>query len=128
MNITTSTISLNVDDVPASSTFLATHFGYRERVSADGFASLQRDQSNVEIVFLRRGISQLPEDFRHQHAAGIIVAFTVEDAASEEARMRQEGVTISMPLSEEPWGEKLFQVTDPNGIIFQLVEWVNPAN
>lgn len=28
---------------------------------------------------------------------------------------------------EEPWGERLFQVTDPNGIVIQLVEWVAPA-
>ncbi|MGF6940862.1 putative glyoxalase superfamily protein PhnB [Streptomyces auratus] len=28
-----------------------------------------------------------------------------------------------MPLREEPWGERLFQVTDPNGIVLQLVEW-----
>ncbi len=28
-----------------------------------------------------------------------------------------------MPLREEPWGEQLFQVTDPNGVVVQLVEW-----
>lgn len=31
-----------------------------------------------------------------------------------------------MPLREEPWGERLFQVTDPNGVIVQFVEWVTP--
>ncbi|NUR82638.1 MAG: glyoxalase [Nonomuraea sp.] len=30
---------------------------------------------------------------------------------------------ITMPLREEPWGERLFQVTDPNGVIVQFVEW-----
>ncbi|WP_433271540.1 hypothetical protein ACQPZF_12660 [Actinosynnema sp. CS-041913] len=25
--------------------------------------------------------------------------------------------------SEEPWGERLFQVTAPNGVVVQLVEW-----
>ncbi len=29
-----------------------------------------------------------------------------------------------MELREEPWGERLFQVTDPNGVIIQLVDWV----
>ncbi len=32
-----------------------------------------------------------------------------------------------MPLREEPWGERLFQVTDPNGVIVQFVEWVTPS-
>ncbi|MFJ4814050.1 hypothetical protein [Streptomyces sp. NPDC088801] len=28
-----------------------------------------------------------------------------------------------MPLRQEPCGERLFQVTDPNGVIVQFVEW-----
>ncbi len=63
---------------------------------------------------------------RNQHAAGLILAFNVTDLEFEERRLREEGVIITMPLLEEPWGERLFQVTDPNGIIVQLVEWVTP--
>jgi len=29
-----------------------------------------------------------------------------------------------MPLREEEWGERLFQITDPNGVVVELVEWV----
>lgn len=76
-------------------------------------------------MFLRRGIQVLPEGFRDQHASGIILAFTVSDLATEERRIRDEGVQITMPLREEEWGEKLFQVTDPNGVIIQLVEWAS---
>lgn len=28
-----------------------------------------------------------------------------------------------MPLIEDDWGERVFQVTDPNGVIIQLVDW-----
>ncbi|MEW2087326.1 hypothetical protein [Streptomyces sp. NPDC005283] len=63
MSVTTSTVSLNADDVAASSVFLRTHFGFVERMAADGFASLGRDDA----------------------------------------------------------------VTDPNGVVIQLVEWVTPA-
>lgn len=122
MHIKASTLSLNVDDVPVSSAFLARHFGYVERMAADGFASLGREGA-IDIVFLRRGIAQLPEGFRDERASGVIIAFTVDDLEGEEARLRSEGAPITMPLREEPWGEKLFQVTDPNGVIVQLVEW-----
>lgn len=124
MQVTASTVSLNVDDVAASSRFLSTHFGYRERLAADGFASLRRDDAAMDVVLLRRGIEVLPPGFRDQHAAGVIIAFTVSDLETEEARLRAEGVEITMPLREEPWGERLFEVTDPNGVIVQLVEWV----
>ncbi|WP_255481110.1 VOC family protein [Micromonospora thermarum] len=42
--------------------------------------------------------------------------------------MRDAGVEITTPLREEPWGERLFQITDPNGLIIQLVEWTTPAD
>ena len=127
MQITASAVSVNVPDVPASSRFLATHFGFREDLSADGFASLTRDDAGMNIVFLRVGLETLPEYLRHQRAAGLIIAFVVDDLEGEEARLRAEGAPITMPLTEEPWGERAFQVTDPNGVIIQLVDWVMPA-
>ena len=124
MQITASAVSLTVDDVPASSAFLSSYLGFSERMSADGFASLSRDDSPMSVVLLRRGIEVLPEDVRHRHAAGVIVAFVVTDLDAEEARLRDEGAPITMPLREEPWGERLLQVTDPNGVIYELVEWI----
>ncbi len=35
----------------------------------------------------------------------------------------KEGVAITMPLTTEKWGERAFQVRDPNGVIVQLVDW-----
>jgi len=123
MRVTASALSLNVDDVPASSAFLVEHFGFRELMAADGFASLARDDVGCNVVYLRRGLRSLPADQRDEHAAGLIIAFVVEDLESELARLREEGVTITMALTEEEWGERAFQVRDPNGVIVQLVDW-----
>jgi uncharacterized glyoxalase superfamily protein PhnB len=127
MQITASTVSLTVDDVAASSDFFTTHLGFKETAAADGFASLTRDDAAVDIVLLRRGTDVLPADQRDQHAAGLILAFTTTGLAAEEQRLRQQGAAITMPLREEPWGERLFQITDPNGLVIQFVEWVTPA-
>ena len=123
MHITSSAVSLNVDDVAASSRFLVDHFGFREEMAADGFASLAREDAGMNVVYLRRGLASLPEDQRHDHAAGLILAFVVGDLEGELARLQAEGVTITMPLTEEKWGERAFQVRDPNGVIIQLVDW-----
>jgi uncharacterized glyoxalase superfamily protein PhnB len=128
MQIRSSAVSLTVDDPAASSRFLVTHFGFREDMAAEGFmASLNHDDAGLNVIFLQRGIEQLPENFRDQHAAGVIVAFTVTNIGAEESRLSSEGVTITMPLREEPWGERLLQVTDPNGVLIQLVEWASPS-
>jgi len=126
MQVTATAIALNVDDVAASARFLTEHFGFKEAAGADGFASLVRDDA-ANVIFLRRGIEVLPEGFRDQHAAGLTLAFTVTDLEAEYERLKNEQVTITMPLREEPWGERLFQVTDPNGVIIQLVDWVTPT-
>jgi len=127
MRITSSAVSLNVEDVTASSTFLVEHFGFREQMAADGFASLARDDSGMNVIFLRRGLPTLPDDQRDVHAAGLILAFEVDDLEGELARLQGEGVAITMPLTAEEWGERAFQVRDPNGVIIQLVDWNAPV-
>ena len=117
------TISLTVDDVEASSTFFTRHLGYRQQMAADGFCSLAADGEAMDLVLLRRGIEVLPPEQRDQHASGVILAYTVDDLEGELARLQAEGVEITLPLQEEEWGERLFQVRDPNGISVELVEW-----
>ncbi|MEU6196988.1 VOC family protein [Streptomyces sp. NPDC047061] len=127
MKITSTAVCLTVDDVPASAAFLARHFGFEEAVAADGFASLVREDT-VQVVFLRSGTEVLPEGVRDRRAAGVIAAFTVADLDAEYERLLGEGAPVTMPLREEPWGERLFQVTDPNGVILQLVAWAAPGD
>ncbi|BCJ30405.1 VOC family protein [Actinocatenispora sera] len=123
MQVTASAVSLTVNDVAASSAFLCRHFGFAEQMGADGFASLARSDVGMNVIFLRRGLPTLPADQRDEHAAGLILALTVADLDAELARLRAEGVPITMPLTVEEWGERAFQVRDPNGVIVQLVDW-----
>lgn len=123
MQVKTSTISLTVPAVEASAHFFVQHLGYRQQMAAEGFVSLTRGDAAVDLVFLRQGIEVLPVDQRDQRASGLIIALAVDDLDAELARMQDEGVTITLPLQEEEWGERLFQVKDPNGVVVELVEW-----
>lgn len=123
MLVTSSTISLTVADVAPSAQFFIEHLGYRLQMSAEGFASLTRDDAAVDVVFLQQGIEVLPENQRHLHASGLVVALAVADLDHELARLEDESVTITLPLQEEAWGERLFQIADPNGVVVELVEW-----
>ena len=123
MQITASTVSLNVEDVVASSNFLTEHFGFVEQMAADGFASLSRDDAGLNVVFLRTGLAALPADQRDVHARGLILALQVTDLEGELARLQAEGVAITMSLTADEWGERSFQVRDPNGLHVQLLDW-----
>jgi uncharacterized glyoxalase superfamily protein PhnB len=128
MKVTACAVSLNVEDVPASTAFLVDHFGFRVTMAADGFASLTRDDVGMDVVFLRRGLSTLPADQRDDHASGLILALVFDDLEGELARLQAEGVVVTMPLTTEEWGERAFQVRDPNGVSVQLVDWNGPIS
>ena len=123
MRISSSAVSLNVTDPEASAQFLVEHFGFHIEMAAPGFASLTRDDAGLNVIYLRVGLPTLPADQRDSHVQGVILAFVVDDLDGELARLRAEGVAITMPLTEEDWGERAFQVRDPNGVIVQLVDW-----
>ncbi|MGH3328449.1 MAG: VOC family protein [Streptomycetales bacterium] len=126
MHITASALSLNVSDERASANFVREHFGFTEDMSDDGFVSLSRQDAGFNLVFLRRGLKSFkPESMRDHVADGVLVAFVVDDIEREYARLQDEGVSITTPIQTEPWGERFFQVTDPNGVVIQLVQWMN---
>ncbi|MFG1950121.1 VOC family protein [Micromonospora sp. NPDC048830] len=126
MQITAAAVSLNVDDPAASAAFVQQHFGFRQEMAADGFVSLAREGVGFNLIFLRTGLASLqPESLKQQRAQGLIVAFVVDDIDAEYAGIQAAGVPVTTPLQTEPWGERFFQVTDPNGVILQLVQWVH---
>lgn len=73
MKITASAISLNVDDVAASTAFAKQHFGFKEDMASDGFVSLSRADSGFNLIFLRTGLNTFkPEHMRHRRADGLL--------------------------------------------------------
>ncbi|RUT00863.1 glyoxalase [Dulcicalothrix desertica PCC 7102] len=129
MQITSSAISLNVDDVTASGAFVKKHFGFNEDMSADGFISLSRQDAGFNLIFLQTGLKTFkPTHMRGHRADGLLIVFVVDDIDSEYSRLQKEGAPIITPIETEPWGERFFQVKDPNGVIIQLVQWITEAN
>ncbi len=127
MRITASAISLSVDDPVASAAFLAEHFGFSEEMSADGFVSLAREDAGFNVIYLRTGLPSFrPAVLAGHRADGLLLAFVVEGIDAEYERIRDAGVPIATPIETEPWGERYFQVTDPCGVVLQIVEWVDP--
>lgn len=127
MKITASAMSLNVADPTASADFLKRHYGFAEDMAADGFVSLSRHDAAFNVIFLRTGLSTFKPESAKGHADGLLLAFVVEDIDAEYERVQKEGVEITTPIETEPWGERYFQTADPNGVVIQLVQWVEAA-
>lgn len=126
MRTTGTAISLNVADPAASAGFVSAHFGFTEQMSADGFVSLTHPDAGVNLIYLRTGLSTFkPARIAGAAGDGLLVVFVVTDIDTEYARIQAAGAPIVTPIETEEWGERYFQTTDPNGIVYQLVQWVD---
>jgi predicted enzyme related to lactoylglutathione lyase len=124
VHITQTAISLNVEDIAASASFAKTHFGFDESMSAEGFVSLQHPEA-PNIIFLETGLATFrPQEIAGSAGQGTLLVFVVDDIDAEFARIGAAGARVITPPETEPWGERYCQFADPNGIIWQLVQWV----
>lgn len=128
MKITASALSLNVPDVEASTAWATEHLGFSVAMSADGFSSLSHPEAGFNLIYLRTGLPTFAPQSQAGTASGLLVVFTVDDIDADYARLREQGVEIVTPIETEPWGERFFQMADPNGVIYQLVQWMTPEH
>ena len=125
MRITGAALSLNVDDVEASAQFARTHLGFTDAMSADGFVALTHPDLGFNVTLLRTGLPTFrPARVAGPAGQGLLVALVVEDLDAEFARIAGAGAEVVTPPETEPWGERYCQFADPNGIVWQLVQWV----
>ena len=127
MHITESAVSLNVPDVEASATWAQRHLGFSEVMAAEGFRSLAHPDAGFNLIYLRTGLPTFKPASVAGRVDGLLVVFTVEDVDAEYARLQAAGVDVVTQIETEPWGERYFQVADPNGVVYQLVQWLTPA-
>jgi uncharacterized glyoxalase superfamily protein PhnB len=61
-----------------------------------------------------------PDNIVQQHTEQYqerVNGIVIDDIDREYARIQSEGVPITTAIETEPWGERFFQVTDPNGVV-----------
>ena len=124
MKINQSTVSLTVTDLEETEKFLTDFFGFSVVFTAEGFTALMHRDTELGIALHKRGLEVLPPEQRDVPTQAVTLVFTVDDVEAEERWLREAGANVTLELTQQPWGEKLFQVTDGNGIIVQLLEWV----
>jgi predicted enzyme related to lactoylglutathione lyase len=125
VKITASAISLTVDDPEASAGFLEQTFDFEREMAADGFVSLTRPDVGFNVIYLRAGLPTFkPHERATRTADGLLIVLVVDDVDAEYQRLTAADTAILTPIETEEWGERYFQVEDPNGVIVQAVQWV----
>lgn len=94
---------------------------YRDKIGC----TLSTDEARVAGLALGDGYLVLHVDERatsqRVYGGGMTVALRVEDAATEHARLTKLGVPVTK-LIDQPWGERNFTFTDPDGYVWLVAQ------
>jgi predicted enzyme related to lactoylglutathione lyase len=67
----------------------------------------------AQISLLRGSVSKSPD--------ALSLSIEVADVDAVHARAATCGVSVIYPLTNEPWGVRRFHVTDPNGVVINVM-------
>jgi uncharacterized glyoxalase superfamily protein PhnB len=105
------------DDVGAAVEWLTRAFEFRERVVArhtlpDG--TVGRTQLEVEDSLITLGLPSIHGE-SPRHGVSSMLYVYVDDVDAHCLRARGAGATIVLEPATQPWGDRRYQVTDPEG-------------
>jgi uncharacterized glyoxalase superfamily protein PhnB len=120
---------ITVSDMRASRDFYVKHFGLGVIFEADWVTMLGNlDTGKIAIGFMTPDHPTNPPGPEVFAGKGMIVTIQVRNAAKACAALKEQGVKIFYDLKEEPWGQRRFTLTDPSGVIVDVVEQTRPAD
>jgi catechol 2,3-dioxygenase-like lactoylglutathione lyase family enzyme len=116
------------DRLEASRDFYVALFGFRVVFEApDWYVQMQSPADpNLQLAFVRRDHESVPEGFRDA-PRGVLVTIETEDVDAVHRRALELGLAPAYALRSEPWGQRHFMVTDPNGLLVDVVQLI-PAD
>jgi catechol 2,3-dioxygenase-like lactoylglutathione lyase family enzyme len=119
---------LSSDDVAATKAFYTTYLGFSVTFEADWYVSLRQSvEPFYELAIIARDHETMPEGYRRP-VSGLILNFEVADVDAEYVRLvEQGGLDALVPLRSEAFGQRHFIVTDPNGVMIDVIKVIPPS-
>jgi len=115
-------------DTPAKDAELfVRHLGFAPVAQLDWFVSLQHVALPGVFLDLMDGAHPAaPEQHRGRRADAVMIALLVDDATAEAVRLEANGIVLIKPITDEPWGQRRFQVAGPAGTVIEIVQRIPP--
>ncbi len=115
------------DDVAGTARFYQEHFSFAPSFESDWYVHLQsREDEKVNIAILQGDHETVPQSGRGK-VSGLIINFEVEDVDAEYDKARAAGLTLLLPLRDEPFGQRHFITQDPNGVLIDVIKPIPPS-
>lgn len=100
--------------------FYCVHLGFRTVTECGVYVQLSHP-SGAQIAILQHELDGPSHELINAtDGRGFWLNIEVPDADAEFARLCEAGLEIVSPLENKPWGDRMFVVRDPNGVLIAL--------
>lgn len=111
-----------------SKAFYTTILGFSVTFENEFYVLLQAPDNGGAISFLLPDHpSQQPLFHRTFAGQGVYLTIEVDDLDEIYKKIKEKNVPIQIEPRDEPWGERHFAITDPNGVAIDIVRYT-PGN
>lgn len=118
---------LMVDEVAPIAAFYVEHFGFRALFESDWYVHLQQaEDETVNLAILQGDHETIPAQGRSR-ASGVLINFEVEDPDAVYERVKAAKLPILRTLRDEPFGQRHFITSDPNGVLIDVIKPIPPS-
>lgn len=91
------------------------------------YVLLSTPDGSTELSFLEENHpSQQPLFQKAFNSSGIYLTIELSNVDEWYKRLHEAGVKIQIDIRDEPWGDRHFAITDPNGVHIDLVRYTAP--
>ncbi len=116
-----------IQSLDAAKTFYLNHLGFNLAFENEWYLHLV-SESGVQIGFMLPNQPTQPGIFHQSYNGnGVIFSLEVEDADSAYSEAKEKSLDIVLDLRSEDWGQRHFTLKDPNGILLDIVQAIEPT-
>ena len=114
-------------DVEASKTFYEKWFRFNVVFESSWFVLLSTPGEHPSLIaFMHENHPSNPPSPKAFNGSGGFITIDVEDAKILYENLKAEKANFTYILKDEPWGQRRFALTDPNGIWVDVVQQIQP--
>lgn len=107
--------------------FYVAHLGFSVTFEASWFTLLSTSDQSASIAFMTPDHPSAPPGPETFSGKGMCIELQVEDAKGAFETFTANGLEVTYPLTDEPFGQRRFGFHDPAGVWVDVVEQIESA-
>ena len=118
---------LMTGDVAGTAAFYVKHFRFEPLFESDWYVHLRSSEDRrVNLGVVQGDHETIPKEGRGR-TSGLLINFEVRDPDAVYERVVAAGLPMLRTLRDEPFGQRHFITSDPNGVLIDVIKPIAPS-